>query len=307
MNAKRHMAPGMLMVLAVGAAGAPPPATGPATAPATRPALLPIVAAGSVEQALRYTDEEKTILADVHDRDGTLSTPALYLLLRRAQMLPAGRGALTEADRPNPRNLWRRPADYRGRLVRLEGRYLGQDDWSAQATPTRWWGTRGVWLVYLVETETGDAGRIMVMLPRKPPVNLRVGHRLQVAGLFYKVVELPGRDDPSQKKRYPVIAAQALFRPGGGAGGAGIPPQALLMFALVVLLLVGFFLLRRRTSRRPARAGKEYTPLRHEDADDAEQEPEPVDPELIRQVREYQAEHPKDDSQSHADRQNHPG
>lgn len=257
--------------------------------PAVEPALRDITRAATVEQALAYTDRERTILDDVLDGDGQVDANGLYVLLRRAEMLPEGRQPLTEADRPNVKNLWAGPAPYRGRLVRVEGRFVKTDDWSDQVTATQWWGTRGVWMVHIQELSTGEYRAMIVMLTRRPPVGLRPGRRLQFAGLFYKLVTLPESKetgDPSKTHEYPVIVASAVYA-GGGETGTIIPQEALLMFGVIVLLLVAFMFLRRLANRRREGAASRYRPRRYDPAGPGEGGPDAargVDEELIRQV-----------------------
>lgn len=290
------------------AAEAAPADTRPATepfvilpAPQTRPALRPIEKAETVEEALAYSQAERTILAAVRDRDGQLDTQALYVLLRRAEMLPAGPQSVQEADRPNMKNFWKEPAGYRGKLVLVEGGFVKAQDWSGRAAATRWWGTRGAWRVELQELATGEGRPLIVMLTRRPPAVLRQGRRLRFAGLFYKLVTLPQAKQagaPPQTDEYPVIVASSIYAGPGGAAAA-VPPQAYVLFGLIIVLAVAFvFLFRLAARRREAPAGR-YRPLRFEEAAErlaaegqaeAQDVAEGVDEELIRQVQAFKDE-----------------
>jgi len=286
----------------------PPQATRPAAAPsgpilplpelATAPAAMPAPPAASVREALDYDADEKTILADVQDGDGTLSTPALQVLLRRAAMLPPLKEALPEADRPGVGNLWREPERYRGRLVSVEGLYAGERDYTGELVPSRRW--RGsVHGVLLIETHAGRRRSILLLKPGRLADRWRPGRRVTGAGLFYKLVRLPvSRDGSEELTDYAVIVGAPVSTASPGRVST-IPWEVVAMFGLVFLLLFGFFYLRRRMGRRPGGAPAEYRPLRAgpggaggaEAPTDAEADE--VDEELRRQVAAYRAEHPE--------------
>jgi len=259
--------------------------------PATRPTLMPVVQADTVERALDYSADERIVLSDVADDNSRLNHPALYLLLRRAAMLPDGTAPFDEAEQPNPKDLWKDPRRYRGRLVRVAGLYAGrQTDLTATGhyTPTRWWGTRKAWLVDIHEPKTGQI--VLLVLPERPP-RMAQGQRVRFAGLFYKRVTLRENrttGDPRKRHEYVVIVGKFLDRGWGGAGGLlggiSLPAQVIIMVAVILGLLVGFVLLKRTMSRPSARRRAEYRPLRFEDAADDRAEADGVDEELRRQV-----------------------
>lgn len=250
---------------------------------------MPIAAAESVRDALAFSAEEREILKDVRDGDGQLDTPALYVLLRRAAMLPAGQRTLTEAEEPNPKSLWTEPQRYRARLVRVSGRRVGPvEDWSDQVTPTRWWGSRGVHVLYL--KVPGAEEPLMVYVTARPAEKLP--ERVRIAGLFYKLVTLPERaetGDPSRTHAYPVLVAgtvHALRSPWG------VPAEAAIMLGVVLALVVVFMLLRRAGRRAAPAERAPYRPRRPEHAADAPtdtagQPPDEVDAELRRQVEQF--------------------
>ncbi len=290
--------------------------------PDSRPTLLPVLPAATVDEALAYTDGERTILEDVNDRDSTIWAPALYVLMRRAAMLPTDPGILGEADQPTVKNLWASPERYRTRFVRVTGRFLTMEDASREIMPNlRWAGSAHV--MWLVEMETKakspekKAGRIMVVLTRKPPREPALAREITVAGIYYKLVRLPKRDSggyvtvlpasapagpasmpalPPGMEDCPIIVAGSLFRAGSGSGGgvSNVPPVVMGMFGLVLLMVVGFILIKRKT-RRPATATGtgDYTPVRFEDAANGlvEDAPDdgPVDEDLVRQAEAFRA------------------
>jgi hypothetical protein len=253
----------------------------------------PIKRAETVEDALAYSDGEKIIMKDVHDGDGQLSTPALYILLRRSQMLPIDK-MLEEAERPNPKNFWREPERYRGRLVRLKVLYAGRvTPWTENVTPTRWWGKRDAWmmdvLVEVEKTKPPSYKRILVVMGHEPPKNLKNRQPLELVGLFYKLAKLredAEEGDPNVKNEYPVIVA-----------GAICPPQSdenpfkwggTIMIMVILGLLFAFIRLKRGVSRQRAADVREYHPTRPDSG--AEAATGEVDEELRRQVELHQAE-----------------
>ena len=269
------------------------------TLPSDDHKVMPITRAQTVEGALAYSDDEKIILDDVGDGDGQWSTPALYIMLRRAEMLPSGDKTLEEAERPNPKDFWREPGRYRGRLVRVDVRYGGRvTPWTENITPTRWWGRRNVWLVdVLVEAEKTKPPtyeRMLVVMGHEPPKKLLDRQRLELVGIFYKLAKLredAGEGDPNKKNDYPVIVAGALFPPRSGEDS--FQWGSVLMILAVMVMLFVFMRLRRSVSRRRAADRREYKPVRPEDSAAAGAKAGPVeevDEELRRQVESYRAE-----------------
>ncbi len=257
---------------------------------------VPITRAETVEDALAYSDDEKIILDDVSDGDGQLSTPALYIMLRRAQMLPAGDKTLEEAERPDPKDFWREPERYRGRLVRVEVRYGGRTEPWGNVTPTRWWGRRDVWMVdVLVEVEKTKPPtyeRMLVVMGHEPPKNLSKRQPLEVVGIFYKLAKLhkdAETGDPGKKNEYPIIVAGALFAPQSGKDN--FQWGAVLMIIAIMVMLFIFMRLRRSVSRQRVAGRHEYKPMRPDDfAGSAQAGSDEEVEELRRQVEAYQTQ-----------------
>ncbi len=271
-------------------------------APLTLPAdkqlkVMPITQAGSVEEALRFSKDEKIILEDVNDGDSQLDTSALNVLLRRAEMLPEGTGTFEEAERPNPKDFWREPQRYRGRFVQVEGLYAGRTTpWTENVTPSRWWGKRDVWMVELYEPKTEKI--IIVFLTRKPPPGLARGRPLRFAGIFYKVVTLPEdpeTGDSSKTHEHPVIVVKTLFH---RQSAVRFPSWALAAIVVVVaMMLTAFMMLRRKVARQRAAARREYTPLRLDEAAGEDvPDGQKVDDELVRQIESYRLERRSEDA-----------
>ena len=295
--------------VALGSLTAGPAGTQPASAPgwaelmasASQPAGLRIQPAATVDEALAYTEAEKTILADVLDRNGQYDTPALGVLLHRAAMLPADRDVLLpEADRPSMKKLWAEPERYRGRLVWVEGNYQADGDFSNRVKQTVRWAGR-VHQVLLIETESGDGGHLLILMPGEHKIRAGKYQRLAAGGVFYKTARLPGGFTmPGGKvidveQEYAFVVAPRLYSSISDDGGwlSRVPASVVIIFVIVVVLLAGFFVLKRRLTQ--AGRGKpmhsDYKPMRFEDAADGEEidevEDGPVDPELVREAQAF--------------------
>jgi len=314
--------------VALGSLTADPAGTQPASAPgwadlmasASRPAGLHVQPAATVDEALAYTEGEKTILADVLDRNGQYDTPALGVLLHRAAMLPIDREVLfPEADRPSMKKLWAEPERYRGRLVWVEGRYQTDGDFSNRVKQTARWAGR-VHQVLLIETESGDGGHLLILMPGEHQIRAGKYQRLAAGGIFYKTARLPGGFTMPDGKvidvenEYAFVVAPRLYSSAGGQDGwlSRVPASVVIIFIVVVLLLAGFFVLKRRLGQ--AGRGKpmhsDYMPLRFEDAADGEDVDEvedgPVDPELVREAQAFKGESADETKDDESDGQDDP-
>jgi hypothetical protein len=282
------------------------PATGPSdvlppTLPATRPTFEEILPARTVEEALDYTEDEEIILSDVA-LDDDWDSAALYVLLRRAAMLPTGREVLQRADRPYLKNLWDEPDRYRGRLVRLEGRYTGKTENKTDLARRthRWPYPRPVWIVHVSLPVPGgeavDRWPALVIMGRRPP-ELKMGQRVEMAALFYKIVRLEKESGTLVKGEYPVFVAREILPPRSEEGG--VPLLSYLIAGLIAVLLLAFYFLKTRARRaKIQRADHGYRPLRFElppeEAEQTESDPEQLDPELRKQAGDYLREHPEE-------------
>ncbi len=274
--------------LAPARARAPGVLAGPAAA--TLPVLartrkvLPIAPAASVAEALEFTEQERIVLADVRDGDGQFNYSPLYVLLRRAAMVPGGEQAYRHADRPNPENFWLHPQRYRGALVEVELVYRRLTDWSDRVVWTRWWGERGLYWMDVLERSTGRP--MIVLLPRRPAGRFSEGQPLRCVGLFYKLLSWPVEAAEGQTPRrmdFPVLVAVTVEPP---PRRGRVPTRTTVMLLVVVALLVLYMVLRRRVTRRSALARTRYRPLRTEGGGQADG----VDEELVRQVEAFRSE-----------------
>lgn len=244
------------------------------------PSLLPIPASGSLADALAFTPAERDILFSVRDGDGQLDTAALYVLLRRAMMLPDTPQTLAEADPIHAANLWKDPARYRGQLIRLEANYAGKSiDWSADVTPSVWWGAREVYAVYAYVPGTSEP--VIVFLTEKPPETIPA--KLEIVGFFYKLLDEPSAFDPSRRGLYPVLVAKNVQRQTFAmpemSGALGV------VMGLAAVGLIAWIVLRRRNRRLAVALHRRH--VRPALAQEAPQEPDGVDEELQRQVEQF--------------------
>lgn len=280
-------------------AGGQPAATSPATPEGILgveplyepPAVLPAEPAGSVDAALDWTGEERELLSAVADGEHLLEPPAVYVLLRRAAMLPPGLEPLERADAVPMANLLRRPRDYRGRLVRMDLELYDIERWDAARVTEPWWGRRPVWRARAHDPRSRRS--VILLLAEKPdrfPVDAPVGQApVRVAGLFCGtlVQETDAAADPAQPRReYPVLVIDRFYPP-ADASARSLPARQIALVVLVAGMLVVFYFLRRSVARRRKPAA-----VRPRPAEAAEPPPdEPVDPDLVHQMQDYQARH----------------
>ena len=262
-------------------------ATAPATAPAETPAAAEpvepshdITVAATVEQALAYSAGELNILSSVRD-GGAWNHLAFYVLLRRAAMLPEGLKMIDEAEQPNPRDFWKEPQRYRGRLVRFEGKIPRPiAEWTGRLTTTSWWGGRPVYMLDVIEETTGQP--LLVAMIEEPNANIKQKQKLRFAGIFYKLVTLPENSktgDPNVTHEYPVIVAKQFY------AGKVEPDESWYVAVIVLALaaLVAAFVVVRQRNRRLIRRDALGQERRRREVP-AEYEGAPVDEELRRQV-----------------------
>ena len=286
------------------AAEADPAAEPPAasTQPASQTTALPDLAprriavpemttASSPAQALDYNSDELTILSDL-GTPGELDTPALYVLLRRSQMLPDDRTALQAALQPTIRQLWDKDDSLRGQLVRVQGRITHIEDWTENAQGNaRWWGQRKVFIIYLNEERSGDP--VLVMLSTPPNKGVAVGQQVQFAAIYYKLADLPLRADTSRHLEYPVLVARQVYMPSlGNAWGPELSGGWIGGIVVALLVLAGAYAAARHSVHKRR--------LRAQESDWRQHRPlppeldQPVDQNLIDQVQAFHNRKDKD-------------
>jgi hypothetical protein len=290
---------------ATAAAAARPqrPATAPATAeattqPAGKPALVaqglrPVPKGLSVGEASTLTAEETSLLGLVPDGDEQWVTTGLYILLRRAEMLPDGKATYDAASPIDTMSFWSSPAVLRGKLVRFDAFYAGRVD-TVKSGANDWWGGKQFYMILVKAKPEQDA--IAVAVTEKPPADLRMLTKLNFAGFYYKTFQWNVSGDtgnPLEKRVYPMLVAKKAYRfagevssPLGGSTGALVAiAGGLLIFGMVRAYI--------RTRQRQAEEARAEIRA-------AAKPPEidfDIDPELGRQVQEFQqfqAERPEE-------------
>jgi len=266
---------------------APSPASSPAPASATAPsvAVRETSSGVSLAEACALTADERALLDTVSDGDDQWSCTGLYVLLRRATMLPTGRQTYDAASHPNPLSFWSAPSLYRGRLVSLEAVYAGRVDEQDPITVTEWWGNRKYYLMHVKAAGAPEA--IVVTLTEPPPKGLRLGSRVDVAGFFYKTMlwpVSPESGNPSERRIYPVLVARSVYEfqadqrgwmPRQGFGG-------LLVSLAVAMVIFAVVRIRLRARRQQAAPGRRWEPAPGRPPSDDE-----LDPEFQRQMQQY--------------------
>ncbi len=243
--------------------------------PATAPAASPLVADLSVA------------LQPIEDRTHDMQDDVLGAVLARAYVMAgiAAKGQTFDLDVPAYRNMLLRPADYRGRQVRLtmlvyqaykmalgaEGRLPGYDG--------RVWRLEGFNAAAAPEDRTSEP--IIVYSPVDPSAVLGQPDVLESSGVarydrtlpavradayFYKLYRTP--DTSGRVRDYPVAVAWQLAKTDQPDKGSPLIQPANILLLLGVLALV-FVLMRKRIRRSPARADErgQYRPRRFEMAE----------------------------------------
>ena len=235
------------------------------------------------------------------DGDDRLDPEELYILLDRATAITDTDPALRRADTVAMENLLAEPARYRGRLIRLTVRM-----WRlSRPSP----GRKPIWWADCTEAESDTPLRVcLAQLPdglaeRTYPR----GPGMTVVGLFHKLVRLaPDRARPGEPttRLYPVLAANSLrgLRLETSVPWGRIGPGTYVTWGALAVLLAGYVIARHKARRhrreRPAMARPPGVPEGNAAAGrSAPGDLSPdgdVDVELVRQIRQYKADHTKD-------------
>jgi hypothetical protein len=216
-----------------------------------------ITTATNVDEALAFSEAEQVDLDAVVDGDEQLSRPAAYVLLCRAEGLPAEDELLEYAQVVKGIDLLASPASYRGGLIGLHIRIWRISRWDDPiATPTRGWGSRPVWRLDCTDRASGEP---VIVLLTQLPERLTVGEQStpvddRALGLFYKVVRLPVErpaEANAEMKLYPVLVAKTLY----GRKAPRSKVGQIILLVLLAALVVGYMLAKRSAKGVPAASG----------------------------------------------------
>ena len=245
-------------------------------------------AAAGASAALDFSDDERTILADVIDGDGQLDAAALYVLLGRAARMP---DEVWSPQSVSAANLLAEADAYRARPVRVDLRVYRVSRWAAaEQTATRWWSPADVWRVDCLGEPSEVPLRVYLT---GPPARFAAGEypngpRAAVTGLFYKLARL-SKDAPapgeSPTRLYPILVARNLVTPGGSAVWDRWPTSVWVVAAGVAVGAAAFIYLKRRAVR-PRPANSPHGVNGHDKAATGESS-DAVDDELIAQLQQY--------------------
>jgi hypothetical protein len=264
-------------------------------------------------EAVELTDEQRTVLSAVRDRDTNLYHNGFYVLLDKARQLdPLSSEELESLEEPIYAKMMRHPEQYRGQPLQLDVYVMTRHKLIAgENLPIRPGVSKGdvIWQLscYIVGKDMNVSRAMPLTLfsvvdpnealgsPIPSDTGETLGHYRQarVACLFYKVYK--GKDREGKLRTYPaVVAWQFVDR---GSVEVGWSPYQL--FGVVVVVLLALALLFRMMKRyRKYTAGRQpgkYMPLRDEgegeEPDDQEEQEEtvdgPVDPELASAAEEH--------------------
>ncbi|MFB3893131.1 MAG: hypothetical protein ACE15C_14030 [Phycisphaerae bacterium] len=263
--------------------------------PASRKAILPLPPAQSVEDGLKYDQDEKEILAAVRDHTRQLTDSGLYVLLRRAASLPQlDAGSLASLNQISGTSLMNSPEKYRGEPLHMTMRVYKMRPWTPGVEfkfNDRWPKDKPIWWMAGLEGtyKNKDAKRIVVLSLVDPKLALgeedkpgesgeyiyNSGRQIDLAGIFYKTysdqpASSQGTTAPMQD--FPVIVAWQVERSGSIFGST--PWYWWVIFAGVsVLIVIGivFFGNRLKASLRGGRGDRRFQSFRHKRVEEARQ------------------------------------
>jgi len=293
-----------------GAGPGPTSSTVPATTPgASQEMFTPLPKAKTLEDGLRFSPKEWTILRAVDDRKAQLDEEAAYVLFRRAASLPyLSPDDFNMLGQPTGEWLRSHPDGFRGQPVRLQV-YVFEVMKFTGTSPSWWPEQTPVWQLHCERANArrpGDEPLILVSLVDPTPLLGKPGKVLSdgtvqypravqvvdVAGVFYKTIEQNDQSTPPVKRRYPVIVVWQM-KPGQSAEASTGEWKLWSIFGGFLLLAFGWFFIRRRLSQsRRERDGefgrRGYRPMRDQTEDEPRHVPlGEVDPKLRAAVEEY--------------------
>jgi len=247
--------------------------------------IRPVPPGLTAAEACALTMEERVLVNVVTDGDDVWTTTGLFVLLRRAAMLPEGPETYDAAEHPDPLTFWSAPSTYRGRLVSLEAIYAGRVDVRSPAVNTEWWGPRAYYLMHVKAPGAPEA--IVIALTQPPPKGLHLGDRIRGVGFFYKTMLWPvsaEAGNPTERRVYPVLVGRTVqpaqdgrvgWMPRSGYRGLLVAIAG----ALAVFLVIRLYLRTRQREQVQRRQTGLEPP--GSAADDE------MDPEFQRQMEEY--------------------
>jgi hypothetical protein len=305
-----------------------PTATTTATtpAPSTRAAASlgpkgPLPKARTLQEGLRLTPEEQTILSAVDDRKNQLEEEGMFVMLRRAAGLPRlSPDELDTLGRPTTQWLKEHPDVFRQQPVRMTLIVFKVQNYTldAKGIKTPWWPKDApIWELHCLNAgSSAPALEPVIVLSVVDPMPALgkpekvqpdgtmtwslPGRTVEVAGVFYKnyaVLGVGEKDHAPEKWANPVIVAWQIDVHRGKEASGWADSKTAIWVGLFLILVFGWLYVRRRASRMRQSEGAgpppRYRPLRHSMGQEQEEAPEAtenaaeVDPELRSAVEKY--------------------
>ena len=193
------------------------------------------------------TPAQQTQLDTAGDFTGQFDEGALYPLLQNAWEWQNSDEA--GAVIPDYAAIRQSPAEYRGQLFLIEGRFAGRSKKIEYlARPGPWDDKLREWVV-VVDSSKDE---VAVAYLTHPPVVPTAGARVRLAVRFYKA--LSDKDINGKPTDYLLFVGHSatVVDAGRGVGGAGSGSRPLVL--VLAILAAGWYLLRRALRAKPLRA-----------------------------------------------------
>ena len=194
------------------------------------PALL-VLAGLTMGSPPPLTDPDRAQLDDAVD-GGYVDEGSLYPLLRNAmEWIPGNEG---DARIPDYDALLNQPADFRGQIFLVEGRFARHRRFNL-ARPGPWGDAVTEWVV-LVRQQPDEVAVIFFVDPQATMPAPRQSQPVRVAARFYKVWR--DRDANNQPSQFLVFVARSPRAEGGSEIGRGEANDGRVLVLLVLVLLL---------------------------------------------------------------------
>ena len=299
------------------------------TAPATSQAgeeisgpQSPLATASNIQEGLKLTEMEKTILSDTRDRSRQLDEKGLYVMLRRTAALPLlNPRQLDSLNQLSLENILIAPETYRGLPTKLKLAVFTVQEWKPgkQLSISKWWPKgRSVWCIKGIDVSGKEPSKLPVLVlsvmnpldklptPSREEEDVKVfatAPRVEMAGVFYKVFADPSVGSKTQESAmtdYPVLlvwqvlpAAPLLTPP------AQSPYNSPIVWIGVLVLLAVLFFYFRKAARQAKNAVHVGTVEFHRTRVDdllKEESHEEVDPDLKAAAEQFRVQRQKNNA-----------
>jgi len=237
------------------------------------------------------TPAQQTQLDTAGDFTGQFDEGALYPLLQNAWQWPDSDEA--GAVIPDYAAIYLSPAEHRGQLFLIEGRFAGRSKKIEHLTrPGPWDGKLREWVV-VVDSSKDE---VAVAYLTHPPVAPSAGAKVRLVARFYKVLSDKNINGKPTDYLLFVGRSATVVEAGRGIGGSGFGAGPMVL--VLAILAGGWYMLRRILRAKPLRSNQPRTFQAGIDSQEAtDEEPQPELPEDPAQALDM-LKHQHDDAES---------